>query len=97
MSAGVPLVVENQGGWPEMIHHGRTGFLYDNEKELIEQITLLAHEPQVRQTIVEQARQAVETQWADTKTWWSAWKSLLEDVLDEPCLVAKPQTASVER
>ena len=90
MAAGVPLVVENQGGWTEMIRHGQTGFLCNGEDEMVEQVARLARDPQYRRAIVEQARHAVETELADPETWWRQWKDLLND----ECSIAKPQAAS---
>ena len=77
MSAGVPLVVENQGGWAEMIRHGETGFLCNSVDEIVEQIARLARRPRYRETIIEQARRAVETELADPESWWRAWRELL--------------------
>ncbi len=83
MAAGVPLVVDNRGGWPEMIRHGQTGFLCDSEEEMSSHIERLAREPALRRSIVEQARHAVETELADPETVWRQWQSLLEDVWNE--------------
>ena len=35
MSTGLPLIGKNSGGNPEVIEHGRTGFLYDSFDELV--------------------------------------------------------------
>lgn len=80
MSAGVPLVVENQGGWAEMIQHGITGFLCNGEDEIVEQIERLAREPRYRKTITEQARCSVETELANPESWWCEWKELLAEL-----------------
>ena len=81
MSTGVPLVAENQGGWTEMIQHGQTGFLCNNEDEMVEHMTRLARDPRHRESVIEQARCAVETQLANPETWWEQWKELLEGIL----------------
>lgn len=83
MAAGVPLVVENQGGWKEMIRHGQTGFLCDNDDEMVEHVARLARDPRHRRVIVQQARHAVEAELADPETWWRAWRELLADVCCE--------------
>ena len=80
MSAGVPLVVENQGGWAEMIRHGQTGFLCNGEDEMAEHVARLARDPGCRRAIVEQARCAVETEWADPESWWQEWRELLNEL-----------------
>ena len=77
MSAGVPLVVENQGGWAEMIRHGQTGFLCKGEDDMADHVARLARDPRCRRAIVEQARHAVETELADPERWWREWRELL--------------------
>lgn len=42
MAAGVPVVTQNDWGWTEMIEHGETGFLADNDCELAHYTALLA-------------------------------------------------------
>ncbi len=39
LSAGVPVVAFRSGALPEIIHHGRTGFIIDSEQEIAEAIT----------------------------------------------------------
>ena len=44
MAAGVPVVAQNDWGWREMIEHGETGFLADNDCELAHYAALLAYD-----------------------------------------------------
>jgi glycosyltransferase involved in cell wall biosynthesis len=87
MASGVPLVVENQGGWMEMIRHGQTGFLCDSDAEMVEAVSRLARDEPLRQDVIENARHVVEKQWANVQTWWDAWSDLLKDTAgnDENC------------
>jgi glycosyltransferase involved in cell wall biosynthesis len=78
MATGVPLVVDNRGGWTEMIRHGQTGLLCNDEDEMVEEISRLARDSQYRRSIVEQAREAVENDLAGPEQWWQQWKELLE-------------------
>jgi len=78
MAAGVPLVVENQGGWREMIRHAETGFLCNDDDEMACCIARLVQDSAYRQTVIEQARHAVETELADPETFWRQWKDLLD-------------------
>ena len=78
MAAGVPLVVENRGGWPEMIRHGETGLLCHNDDEMASSVARLAHDPACRQAIIQQARHSVETELADAEAFWRCWKDLLD-------------------
>jgi glycosyltransferase involved in cell wall biosynthesis len=43
MSAGVPVVAQNRWGWKEMIEHGATGFLADNNEELVYRLAEMAY------------------------------------------------------
>jgi glycosyltransferase involved in cell wall biosynthesis len=83
MAAGVPLVVDNRGGWTEMIRHGQTGFLCNGAEAMAMQIVRLAREPDLRRFIVEQARRAVETELADSAACWQSWKEVLEGAADD--------------
>lgn len=80
MASGVPLVVENKGGWSEMIRHEQTGFLCNDEDEMVQCVTRLARNQQHRQAIVKQARHAVESELADPETLWRQWKELFEEL-----------------
>jgi len=78
MATGVPVVAENQGGWPEMIQHGRTGCLSNNDDEIATNVGRLAHNDSYRQQIIEQARYAVENKLANPEMIWQQWRELLE-------------------
>ena len=84
MAAGVPVVVENKGGWAEMLRHGQTGLLCNDDNEMVEHVARLARDPQHRLTIISQARHAVETELANPETWWQAWRELLEPLVARP-------------
>jgi glycosyltransferase involved in cell wall biosynthesis len=79
MAAGVPIVAERRGGWPEMIRHGETGFLADNDDELVEYAARLARDERLRLQMARAARCAVE-QFSDTETLGAAWASLFESM-----------------
>jgi glycosyltransferase involved in cell wall biosynthesis len=77
MSAGVPVVADNRGGWREMIRHGETGYLCDSEEQFAYYTARLAYDEAHRLEIVRQARQALETQLAHPQTIWAQWRQLL--------------------
>ena len=79
MSAGVPIVVQNQWGWREMIRHGRTGYLCDNDDQLAFYTARLAYDEPLRMEIAHQARKALEEQLANPEVIWAAWKALLTE------------------
>ena len=47
MSACVPAIGRNSGGTPEVITHGKTGFLYDTQEELVECMARMVGNPEL--------------------------------------------------
>ena len=60
MAAGVPLVCQNQWGWPEMIEDGTTGFLTSDDEEMEYRLAQLAYDEELQQDIARRARSFVE-------------------------------------
>ncbi|GAB6184615.1 glycosyltransferase family 4 protein [Thermopirellula anaerolimosa] len=77
MAAGVPLVVQNQWGWREMVRHGATGFLCDNDQELAYYTAHLAYDERKRLVMAEAARAHVE-RLADAETILAGWRRLFD-------------------
>ena len=78
MAAGVPVVVQNQWGWREMIEHERTGFLCsDCPSEIAYWTGRLGRDEEFRQRIARQARARVE-ELTNPETIWAAWRSIFE-------------------
>ncbi len=80
MAAGVPVVAENRGGWREMIHHGRTGYLCDTDDQFAYYAARLAYDETHRLEISRQARSHLEDELADPQEICNQWKNLLEDL-----------------
>lgn len=49
MSSGSVLIVDDRGGWQQMIQHGKTGWLCKNERDFIFYASKMAYEPELRQ------------------------------------------------
>lgn len=56
MSSGSVLIVNNRGGWRQMVEHGKTGWLCDHERDFIYYASKMAYEPGLRQDMAEAAR-----------------------------------------
>jgi glycosyltransferase involved in cell wall biosynthesis len=84
MAAGVPLVVDNRGGWREMIRHGQTGYLCQNSEQFAYYTARLAYDEPHRLQIARQARAALEHELADPRTLWTQWQQLLEEIVNDP-------------
>ena len=80
MAAGVPVVAQNDWGWTEMIEHGETGFLANNDCELAHYTALLAYDEKLRLRIVDNARGKLVDELASEPAIWSAWESLFNSV-----------------
>jgi hypothetical protein len=60
MSAGVPIVTQNEWGWTEMVAHAETGFLANNDAELAGYTARLAQDERLRLRMAENGRQRVQ-------------------------------------
>ena len=80
MAAGVPVVAERRGGWPEMIRHAHSGYLCDTDDQFAYYTARLAYDERHRLHIARQARQAVEEELADPQMIWAGWKKLLSEM-----------------
>lgn len=56
MASGSVLIVDNRGGWQQMVQHGKTGWLCDNERDFIYYASKMAYEPNLRDEMAEAAR-----------------------------------------
>ncbi len=76
MAAGVPVVVEDKGGWREMIEHGATGMLAKTLGEMARLTAALARDEGLRLNIAYRARTAVELNLANPRALWRQWEKL---------------------
>ena len=80
MASGVPVVAQNDWGWQEMIDHGETGFLANNDCELAHYAATLAYDETLRQRIIESAFLRLADDLANGKVIWEKWQSLFESL-----------------
>jgi hypothetical protein len=80
MAAGVPLVVENRGGWREMIRHEQIGFLCDTSEEMAYHTARLAYDEPLRQRVIQQARHALENDLAPAEEIGRQWQELFGEL-----------------
>lgn len=57
MASGSVLIVDNRGGWRQMVEHGKTGWLCDHERDFIYYASKMAYEPNLREDMAEAARE----------------------------------------
>ncbi len=56
MASGSVLIVDNRGGWRQMVEHGKTGWLCDHERDFMYYASKMAYEPSLRADMAEAAR-----------------------------------------
>ena len=57
MSSGSVLIVDNRGGWRQMVEHGKTGWLCNHERDFIYYASKMAYEPNLRNEMALAARE----------------------------------------
>ena len=60
MAVGVPVVVPNYSGAEELVANKKTGFIYQNEQEMLDIITRLLRDNKLREKITRTARSYVK-------------------------------------
>jgi hypothetical protein len=73
MASGVPIVAENRWGWRELIRHGETGYLCENDDELAYYAARLAYDENHRLEMAHRARRSVEDDLAAQERIWAGW------------------------
>ena len=57
MSSGSVLIVDNRGGWQQIVEHGKTGWLCNHERDFIYYASKMAYEPDLRDEMAAAARE----------------------------------------
>lgn len=75
MACGLPVIASNVGGLPEIVLHGKTGFLFKkgDSEEMAQYVCRLLDDKELRNTLGENARKHVEEKF----TWESVAKETL--------------------
>lgn len=56
MASGSILIVDDRGGWQQMIEHGKSGWLCKHERDFIYYASKMAYEPELRREMAHNAR-----------------------------------------
>jgi CRISPR/Cas system-associated endonuclease Cas1 len=78
--AGVPIVAQNLWGWREMIEHGVSGFLGNDDCELAHYTAMLTHDEELRQRIIRAAYDRLLHELANPEVIWDRWKRLFHSL-----------------
>jgi glycosyltransferase involved in cell wall biosynthesis len=76
MAAGLPVVANSVGVQAELVRHGETGFLVNNEREWVEAVRLLANDAGLRRSLGTAGRRLVEASFG-VEAGARMWSSLL--------------------
>lgn len=87
MASGSVLIVDNRGGWQQMIEHGKTGWLCDTPEDFITYATRMAHEPEERRAMARAARKRLD-QLAGVNSSKESWLSVLDKLGVSPSVTA---------
>jgi len=83
MASGSVLIVDNRGGWRQMVEHGVTGWLCDCPSDFIYYASKMAYEPQQRTEMASQA-QAHGRSLGGLETSVASWEAVFEELEQMP-------------
>ncbi|WP_418384178.1 glycosyltransferase [Akkermansia sp.] len=79
MASGSVLIVDNRGGWKQMVEHEKTGWLCDSVKDFIKYASLMAKEPELCMEMAKAARERGRLL-AGKETGRKSWEAVFEEV-----------------
>lgn len=79
MASGCVLIVDNRGGWRQMIEHGKTGWLCDSSYDYVRYATRMAYEPEERAAIANAAYKKM-VQCAGKEASQDSWAQVLSSL-----------------
>ena len=79
MSSGSVLIVDNRGGWQQIIEHGKTGWLCNHERDFIYYASKMAYEPNMREDMAEAARERGHSL-GGLEASIESWKAVFEEM-----------------
>jgi len=80
MASGCVLIVDDRGGWRDLVQHKQTGYLCNDQREFVYYASRAAYEPQERRQMAERARDWLNEQWGlqRAKEEWQAFFETLD-------------------
>jgi glycosyltransferase involved in cell wall biosynthesis len=79
MASGSVLIVDNRGGWQQMIQHGVTGWLCDDEQDFVRYASQMAGNPNQRLEIALAARKRLD-EIAGKESCAGSWRDILSQL-----------------
>ncbi len=83
MASGSVLIVDNRGGWQQLVEHGKTGWLCDHERDFIYYASKMAYEPNMRDDMATAAYQRA-LQLGGEQASRDSWEQIFEAIAKLP-------------
>jgi len=80
MSSGTLLIVGNYGGWPDLVQHGVTGWLCENERDFVYYSSRAAYEHEERKNMIQAAHNKVTEQWGNIDAACEQWTPYFKEL-----------------
>jgi glycosyltransferase involved in cell wall biosynthesis len=77
-ASGVPVIVENNYAFPDLVVQGVTGFLCRNSDEMSFAASILAFDEAKRKRMLEAGHEFLLNELADDERCWKPWKKILD-------------------
>jgi glycosyltransferase involved in cell wall biosynthesis len=77
---GIPCIVPNEGNFPNMIWHERTGYVYNTVEECYEYILKLYNDNDLLNTLGYNSKIMAETIWANKNSQLSLWENVFKNI-----------------
>lgn len=79
MASGSLLIVDNRGGWKELVMHKQTGFLCNDQREFVYYSSRAAFETEERRQMIRNARDLLDNDWGLERA-QKAWSHFFQSI-----------------
>ena len=77
---GIPAIAPNYGNFPNMVWHGRNGFIYNNIEECYKYVNLLQKDKNLYNEISNNSIDLSKTVWTNSNTQLKYWESIFQSI-----------------
>jgi glycosyltransferase involved in cell wall biosynthesis len=77
---GVPVIAPNYGNFPNMVWHGRNGFIYNNIEECYKYVNLLQKDKDLYNEISNNSFDLSKTVWTNSNAQLKYWESIFQSI-----------------
>jgi glycosyltransferase involved in cell wall biosynthesis len=77
---GIPCIVPNEGNFPNMVWHERTGFVYNNIEECYNYINYLYNNKNILDTMRLNSKEITKLIWSNKNSQLAAWEEIFKSI-----------------